>query len=163
LKRSEHKFNMKYDYDYRKDFYLNEIAEINEDLKEFYEFSADQISEGRPPVWRITVYGLNKISQKEKKLAWLKKMVEGKKTGKQYITDHMIEAAKDYPIEKLAGDVGKNGMKICPFHEDKSPSMYVKNGYAYCFGCGRSWDSIAWIMDRDGLDFISAVKHLNTA
>ena len=37
--------------------------------------------------------------------------------------------------------VGRNGMMICPFHEDTTPSMKVDK-YYYCFGCHDKGDVI---------------------
>lgn len=51
---------------------------------------------------------------------------------------------------------------LCPFHDEKSPSFTVdtkKNIYK-CFGCGKSGDSISFVMEIDRIDFVSAVKLL---
>jgi len=37
--------------------------------------------------------------------------------------------------------VGRNGLVLCPFHDDHHPSMLVKERF-HCFGCGASGDAI---------------------
>lgn len=39
-------------------------------------------------------------------------------------------------------EVSNNGMCCCPFHADDTPSLWVENGLAWCFGCGEGWDLI---------------------
>jgi len=75
------------------------------------------------------------------------------------ITDEMIDKAKLYPIEKLI-EVNK-GFALCPFHDDKNPSFYVKNGYGYCFSCNKNASPIDICMEVKGYSFKDAVKFLN--
>lgn len=35
----------------------------------------------------------------------------------------------------------------CPFHADRNPSLGVKGGRYYCFGCGASGDAVRWLTD----------------
>ena len=44
--------------------------------------------------------------------------------------------------------VGRNGMCVCPFHEDKNPSMKVDRRF-HCFGCQA---------DGDVVDFVSRME-----
>lgn len=75
------------------------------------------------------------------------------------ITPDMIERAKAYPFEEL--HQFKRNMALCPFHNDGSPSMSLKNNKAHCWGvCGQSWDTIDFVMKRDGLNFRDAVIRL---
>ncbi len=75
------------------------------------------------------------------------------------VTEYEIAKAREYPIGNLVGETKMNKI-ICPFHEDTKPSMYVKNGWAYCFSCGESCDSIRWMMDVKNYKFFDAVKYL---
>ncbi|MDD5244073.1 MAG: CHC2 zinc finger domain-containing protein [Syntrophorhabdaceae bacterium] len=78
---------------------------------------------------------------------------------KQEITDDDIRRAKEYPFEELYEF--KRGMALCPFHDDRQPSFSLHNNRATCFGaCGKTWDTIAFVMEREGLSFIDAVKRL---
>jgi len=45
---------------------------------------------------------------------------------------------------------------LCPFHTETKPSFYVKGGYAYCFGCGGTWDAIGFIREKEGCNFSEA-------
>ena len=64
------------------------------------------------------------------------------------------------------GDMGsfvecdKRGFAKCvnPEHEDRNPSMYIKNGFAYCFSCGWSGDVIDVVMSKHKVNFVEAVK-----
>lgn len=51
---------------------------------------------------------------------------------------------------------------LCPFHNEKSPSFMVneKKQIFKCFGCGEGGDAIAFIMKKENLDFMDALKVL---
>ncbi len=53
-------------------------------------------------------------------------------------------------------------MTHCPFHEDHNPSMALYGNRVHCFVCNRSWDAIDSVMERQGLKFREAVRHLTT-
>ncbi|MEG2311581.1 MAG: DNA primase [Bacilli bacterium] len=55
---------------------------------------------------------------------------------------------------------GKNFFGICPFHDDKNPSMSVsKEKQIYtCFSCGATGNVYKFLMDYDNITFIEAVK-----
>ena len=57
------------------------------------------------------------------------------------------EAAERYGVE-----VNHYGMALCPFHNDRQPSLYVADDYYYCFACGEHGDVI---------DFVSKLFHLS--
>lgn len=77
---------------------------------------------------------------------------------KDEITPEKIAQARDYPIGRLVE--ARGGVALCPFHDDKNPSMSIKGNFYYCFACGANGDVISFIMRRDGLNFIDAVKFL---
>jgi len=76
------------------------------------------------------------------------------------ISNEMIERARQYPFENLI-KVCK-GRSLCPFHDDHHPSMDVRKGFFYCYACGAKGDIIDFVMKRDGLTFIEAVKVLSS-
>lgn len=77
------------------------------------------------------------------------------------ITDDMIAIAKQYPIEDLLPNPVKHNKTLCCFHDERTPSMGIKNNRVHCFGaCGKSWDTIAFIEDSKGIGFIEAVRYL---
>ena len=57
---------------------------------------------------------------------------------------------------------GREYKANCPFHEERTPSFYVvpAKGFYKCFGCGKSGDVFSFVMERQGLDFVEAVKHV---
>lgn len=75
------------------------------------------------------------------------------------ITQDDIEAAKEYPFKNLI-KLNKSGFALCPFHKDTHPSFYIKNNWGYCFSCGKSVDTIQFIIETEGLTFIQAVNLL---
>ena len=44
---------------------------------------------------------------------------------------NLREAAELYGI-----DVNRYGKALCPFHNDRNPSLYVADDHYYCFACG---------------------------
>ena len=82
----------------------------------------------------------------------------GQKT--QEITDEMVESARNYPIEQVV-EFNK-GVAIAFCHADSRPSLSWnrKNNTAHCFPCGKSFNALDVLIDRDGKDFITAVKEL---
>ena len=56
---------------------------------------------------------------------------------KQSVTTR--QAAERYGIH-----VNRNGMCLCPFHNDKNPSMKADRRF-YCFGCGATGDVIDFV------------------
>lgn len=48
---------------------------------------------------------------------------------------------------------------LCPFHDEKTPSFKVSpaKGIFKCFGCGRSGDAIAFVMDHEGKSYPEAI------
>ncbi len=52
--------------------------------------------------------------------------------------------------ERCGIKINRNGMAVCPFHNDKNPSMKIDNRY-YCFGCGEKGDAIDFVAKFYGL------------
>src|SRR5262249_21455724 len=50
----------------------------------------------------------------------------------------------------------------CPFHEERTPSFSVSpdKGFYHCFGCGASGDTIRFVRETEGLDFVGAIEWL---
>jgi DNA primase len=57
---------------------------------------------------------------------------------------------------------GREYKANCPFHEERTPSFYVvpDKGFYKCFGCGKSGDVFSFVMERQGMDFVEAVKYV---
>src|SRR5438477_3770078 len=57
---------------------------------------------------------------------------------------------------------GANYLGLCPFHNEKTPSFTVspsKEIYK-CFGCGRSGNTISYIMEHDKYSYVETLKWL---
>ena len=50
------------------------------------------------------------------------------------------EAAERYGIE-----IDRYGKALCPFHNDRHPSLYVADDHYYCFACGEHGDVIDFV------------------
>ncbi len=57
---------------------------------------------------------------------------------------------------------GANFKGLCPFHQEKTPSFTINTARQiyHCFGCGAGGDVFAFVMKREGLDFMGAVRQL---
>ncbi|MDD2237382.1 MAG: DNA primase, partial [Kiritimatiellae bacterium] len=71
----------------------------------------------------------------------------------------IVELIGSYLPLKRAGSAFK---ACCPFHKEKTPSFQVnpQRQIYHCFGCGKGGGVIQFLMDYEGLDFVSAVKQL---
>ena len=71
-------------------------------------------------------------------------------------------------IEEVVGEyvtlkrAGANYKGLCPFHDDKSPSMSVSpaKGIFMCFACQTGGDVFKFIMERESLSYPLAIKFL---
>ncbi len=57
---------------------------------------------------------------------------------------------------------GRSVMAVCPFHQEKTPSMSVDaaRGLYNCFGCGQSGDIFRFVQETQSVDFSDAVELL---
>ncbi|MBZ5856291.1 DNA primase [Flavihumibacter profundi] len=57
---------------------------------------------------------------------------------------------------------GTNYLGLCPFHNEKSPSFTVSpNKEIYkCFGCGKSGNTISFLMEHEKYSYVEALKWL---
>ena len=59
---------------------------------------------------------------------------------------NLRETAELYGI-----DVNRYGKALCPFHNDRNPSLYVADDHFYCFACGAHGDVIGFAANFFGL------------
>ena len=106
------------------------------------------IIESRIKLWQVRYLGDNMIN---------------------YINDETIEKVRDLAdIVKVVSDyvplkkTGVNYVGICPFHNEKTPSMTVSESKQifHCFGCGEGGDSVTFVMKRENLGFPEAIRFL---
>ena len=65
------------------------------------------------------------------------------------------EAAERYGVE-----VNHCGMALCPFHNDRHPSLYVADDHYHCFACGEHGDVIDFAAKLFGLPLYEAAQQL---
>ncbi len=72
---------------------------------------------------------------------------------------NIVQVISEYlPLKKR----GANHLGLCPFHSEKTPSFTVneQKGIYYCFGCNSTGNAITFIMKKEGVEFIDAVRTL---
>lgn len=65
------------------------------------------------------------------------------------------EAAERYGVE-----VNRHGKALCPFHNDRNPSLFVDDDHYYCYACGEHGDVIDFTAKLHGLTVYDAAKKL---
>ena len=87
------------------------------------------------------------------------------------ITDEIIDRVKsEANIVDVVGDyvrlrkTGKNWVGLCPFHDDKRPSMHVEpvKGIFKCFSCGEGGNVFTFLMRINSWAFPETVRNLAT-
>ncbi|MGR3221208.1 MAG: CHC2 zinc finger domain-containing protein [Candidatus Anammoxibacter sp.] len=102
-----------------------------------------------------------KVDRCMMQVALLKPQVTGVENSGNGITGELIETAKEYPIENLLPNPVKRNLTLCFAHNDKHPSMSIKNNKVKCFACGYSGSVIDVVMHLNKCDFKKAVKFIN--
>lgn len=67
------------------------------------------------------------------------------------------EAAVCYGVE-----VNRSGMALCPFHNDRHPSLLVADDHYHCFACGEHGDVIDFVAKLFDLSLYDAARKLST-
>ena len=154
--------------EYRLDFLKNQKQELENHLKEGYQYNQEMKVKFFNPFqsfeWlRLVIMDLWQLPKYErmlKKIVFEIRLLENRDlVQKNQITPEMIVRAKDYPFENLI-KVSQKNFALCPFHNEKTSSLYIKNNFYYCFGCNVSGDTIDFVMKTQNIDFIKAVQLL---
>lgn len=66
-------------------------------------------------------------------------------------------AARHYGLE-----VNKSNMAVCPFHNERTPSMKLYEKNYHCFGCQAHGDVISLVQNLFGLTPIEAIRQINS-
>lgn len=80
----------------------------------------------------------------------------------------LLDLKQNNRIEDVIGSYtvlkrsGRNYMCCCPLHNEKTPSCSVspEKGLFHCFGCGLGGDVITFMMKKEDLPYIEAVRAL---
>lgn len=72
------------------------------------------------------------------------------------------EVVERYLPLRRNGSSGKTLTGLCPFHDDRHPSLHinVKEQYYKCFACGEGGDLFKFVQKMEGCDFRTALKKL---
>lgn len=72
---------------------------------------------------------------------------------------HIEDVVQDFVSLKRRG---ANLLGLCPFHHEKTPSFNVSpsRNIFKCFGCGKAGNSVRFLMDLEGYDFVEAIRYL---
>lgn len=79
--------------------------------------------------------------------------------GPEMLPEWKLQKAREYRLDDLLKEHLKKRFMKCPVHGEKHGSFFVTS-FGYCFGCGRSWDSIGWLQEFDKMTFKQAVEFL---
>lgn len=81
-----------------------------------------------------------------------------------------VECFKGIPISSVVAKfktlkrVGERQVTECPWHDDHHPSLTIyetnTENRCHCFACGNGGDTISYVMQQAGLDFLSACAWL---
>lgn len=71
----------------------------------------------------------------------------------------IVEVIREYMPVKPAG---ASFQALCPFHNEKTPSFTISPDKQvwHCFGCGRGGDIFSFVMEKDSLSFVEALRLL---
>lgn len=121
---------------------LMENGEYEEGLKEYFLLSARE-----------------ELKKLKSDLAILSPV---QRTNSKLVSQADIQHALNYPIERFFPGWNGRSRVRCPFHNDKNPDMRIRteDNKVRCFVCNRTWDSVAFIQELEGLEFIPAVRRL---
>lgn len=139
----------------RKEYLNQRIAELKNDQQ-----TALQLFSGNNELSRFLLLDTIKLLSREIKKHEAELNFQNTRKGER-ITRADIERARAYPIENLLHNV-RNGKTNCISgnHEDKHPSMDIRNNFVYCYSCGFQGDAILVYMKISSVNFITAVRTL---
>ena len=140
----------------RRVYLKSTIANIKNQRQELISFVAGSSPLDRGVIKKYINSSKKIIGDYEKRIRLLKPAKSN-----NGITDEMIQQAKQYPMSELLTTPIRGNVTNCIAHEDKNPSMNIKNNWAYCYSCGFRGDSISIYMHLNDVDFKTAVKNLN--
>ncbi|MBU0701943.1 DNA primase [bacterium] len=71
----------------------------------------------------------------------------------------IVELISEYVTLKK---IGENYKGLCPFHAEQTPSFIVnpKKGIFHCFGCHVGGNVFSFLVKKEGIEFVDAVKLL---
>ena len=145
----------KWAYGYYKQFLIKDLGS----LKESRDSTINKLAGSSDFDRFFAIEDLKSLQSEIESLEKRLKYYNNNRTHNKFkITQDMIQHAKDQTIEQLLPHPVKNKMTNCFNHEDKHPSMSIKNNKVHCFVCDKTWDTIAAVQEVKGLTFPEAVR-----
>lgn len=86
-------------------------------------------------------------------------MISKKTIDEIFLSAKIEEVVSDFvPLKKR----GSNWVGVCPFHDDKNPSMYVspRLGIFKCFVCGAGGNATHFLMEHEKISYPEALRYL---
>lgn len=143
----------------RTEYLTNQIKYLMKDISEVYNDYHNMKIQDIGIVYRLIRLKLSHVKDKERTVhRYMQELRDISEDRPLDISQSDIEKARDVPIDHLLDSV--KGFALCPIHDDHKPSMYIKNGFGYCFTCNEVVDSIRLLMVRNHLTFKEAVGRL---
>lgn len=138
-------------------------AERDRNVEEL-ERLIDQRNKSLKEVWLFDTL-IEDLEQRQDELTRKIQVLLPRKHHEGYITSEDIHRAKAVPISALVQTkpTGAGRLRaLCPFHPDHSPSMviYETNNTWHCFVCSEGGDVLDFVMKKQMLKFIDAVRVL---
>ncbi|HON19513.1 MAG TPA: DNA primase, partial [Salinivirgaceae bacterium] len=86
-------------------------------------------------------------------------MIDRSTIDKIYERADIVDVIGDFIALKKRG---VNYLGLCPFHNERTPSFTVSpsKGIFKCFGCGKSGNTVGFVMEHEGLSYPEALKYL---
>ena len=83
----------------------------------------------------------------------------------QYFIDDLIARVDIVDVLSKRIDLKKAGKEfkaVCPFHNDKNPSLTISpmKGFYHCFSCGAHGTALGFLMEYENLSFVEAIESL---
>lgn len=66
-------------------------------------------------------------------------------------------------IEHFGFEPNRSMNILCPFHQEKTPSLHIYPDGWHCFGCGASGDCIDFVMRLYNIPFVQAVALMDSS
>ena len=63
-------------------------------------------------------------------------------------------------VQRYGVEVNRHGKALCPFHNDRNPSLYVADDHYHCYACGEHGDVIDFTAKLFGLRLYEAAQKL---
>jgi hypothetical protein len=64
------------------------------------------------------------------------------------------------PLGDLIGEPIEGGKVLCPFHDDRTPSLQIYPNHYHCFVCGAHGGPLDWLMQVEGMEREEAAQFL---